>query len=168
MSPIIVKQNKSDFKPAPEGLHQAACVDVVDLGLKDTPWGQKPKIRLWWQIEARDEDGKRFAVAKDYTASLSTKANLTRDLESWRGRPFTEQELEGFDVESCLGANCQVQVAHNLGKNGTVWANVMAVVPIGKGMTKMRAEDFTRVKDRDTAGNGQGEAFEAEDSDVPF
>ena len=45
---IIAKKELSTFTPAPEGLHQAVCCDVVDLGLKNTPWGDKHKIRIVW------------------------------------------------------------------------------------------------------------------------
>ncbi len=170
---FMVQRTESDFKSAPEGLHPGVCVDVIDLGMRDTQWGSKHKVRLWWQLEIRDEDtGKRFIVKKDYTASLHEKANLCQDLVSWRGRKFTEEEASGFDVEGVIGANCQLQVAHNLGSNGTVWANVMTVVPLGKNMTKLRPEDYVREKDRTDKqpdnGPGMTQAAAVEDNQVPF
>jgi hypothetical protein len=94
---------------------------------------------------------------------------LRHHLEAWRGKKFSAQELQGFDLEKLLGVNGQVQVVHALSDDGRIWANVQAIVPIGKGMTKMRAEEYTRVKDRtdkpaaETGTNGTP----AED-DVPF
>jgi hypothetical protein len=174
---FIVRRTQGDFNTAPEGLHNAVCVDMVDLGVKKTPWGDKHKCRLWWQLEVRDDEGRRHTVFKDYTVSLDQKANLTKDLEAWRGRQFTEQELDGFDVETVIGAPCQLQVSHNLGSNGNTYANVMTVVPVGKGMTKIRPEDWTRIQDREAAPtNGRttvnppppDESFEASMEDVPF
>jgi hypothetical protein len=180
---LVVKYEKKEYTPAPEGLHQAVCVDVVDLGMQDTQWGPKQKCRIYWQIEEIDtETGKRFPVAKQYTVSLHEKATLRKDLQTWRGRKFTEQELEGFDLENLIGVNCQVQVVHNLADDGRVFANVQAVVPIGKNMTKIRAsEDFVRKKDRpaqeepkkapqkpsDPAGEA-GHPDPAYDDSVPF
>ena len=43
--------------------------------------------------------GRRFDVARVYTLCLHERAALRKDLESWRGRKFTEQELDGFDLE---------------------------------------------------------------------
>src|SRR3990167_3685661 len=40
--------------------------------------------------------GNRMTISKFYTLSLSEKANLRKDLEGWRGKSFTESELEGF------------------------------------------------------------------------
>jgi hypothetical protein len=64
--PIMVRDNKKAFTPAPEGLHQAVCVDVVDLGLAEGPWGAKPTVELRWELLARgprERAGSRCARA---------------------------------------------------------------------------------------------------------
>jgi len=98
-----------DFEPAPEGTWKAVCVDVVDKGVmksNNPNWPDRHKIQIRWQINEtfkdKDETGKeiqrRFLVLNTYTLSLSEKANLRHDLEAWRGRKFTPDELKGFDV----------------------------------------------------------------------
>ena len=83
-----------------------------------------------------------------YTASLSEKANLRRDLEGWRGRAFTPEELKGFDVFNVLGVPCQVTVTHNdKGK-----ARVVSVSGWPKGVEKPKAEN-PLVKFSDDEGN---------------
>jgi hypothetical protein len=166
--PIIASDSRKDFTPAPEGLHQAVCCDVVDKGLRKTPWGEKHKIELRWQIEGEpDESGHLPMVTKWYTLSLSDKAILRHHLEAWRGRKFTTEELQGFDLEKLIGVNCQIQIAHDLGAEGKIYANVQAIVPLGKGMTKMRpSEDYVRVQDRDKT-KPVDEVAE-EDESVPF
>ncbi len=157
---IIVKDNKGTFSTAPEGLQQAVCCDVEDLGEQQTPWGLKHQVRLWWQSENRNaENGnKRFLLNKKYTASLNEKARLRGDLEAWRGKKFTDQEIEGFDLEKLIDANCQIQIQHNVSDKGGTFANVNAIVPVGKGMTKLQIEDYVRKQDRTTSnGGGKGE-----------
>jgi hypothetical protein len=66
--------------------------------------------------------------------SLHEKANLRKFLESWRGRAFTKEELDGFDIFTVLGVVGQVQVIHNVGDDGQTYANVKAVMPLPKGM----------------------------------
>lgn len=164
--PIIARDNRSEFNPAPEGLHQAVCVDVVDKGMVTGQYGTKHQIQIRWQIDYADEEtGRRPLVVKSYTLSLNEKAVLRHHLEAWRGKQFSAQELDGFDLENLIGANCQLQVVHNLGKNGTTYANVQAVVPLGKGMVKMQPEDYVRVCDRDSTQ--QAQQFE-EGERVPF
>ena len=64
------------------------------------------------------EGQKPFSIGKEYTLSLSSKSNLYKDLVSWRGKPFTEEELEGFDLSKLLGKPCQIQIIHKQGKMG--------------------------------------------------
>ena len=169
---LIVKDTKREYSPAPEGLHQAVCVDVVDLGIQKTRFGDQVKIEIRWVIEAIDPKTERpFMVVRRFTPSLHEKASLRATLESWRGRKFNEEELKGFDIEKLLGANCQLQICHNIAEGGDVYANVQAVVPIGKGMPKMAIpSDYVRVCDREKQfSNGNGaKAAPVEDEYVPF
>lgn len=168
--PIIARDNRREFVPAPEGLHQGVCVDVIDLGLLPTPWGEKQKVELRWQLDQTREDGGRHMVTKRYTLSLNEKAVLRQHLEAWRGKRFSREELEGFDLEKLLGINCQLQVVHELSDQGRTFANVQAIVPLGKGMVKLRPEGYTRMIDR-TPANGHaaepGSTDPSEDA-VPF
>lgn len=164
--PIMARDNRKEFTPAPEGLHQGVCVDVVDLGLQSTPWGEKQKVEVRWQLDqVNAETSKRFLVTKRYTLSLNEKAILRQHLEAWRGKRFTKEELEGFDLEKLLSVNCQLQVVHELSDQGRIYSNVQAIVPIGKGMTKMRGEEYVRVIDRQKAEAGP-EVHS--DDEVPF
>lgn len=171
------------FTPAPEGVHQAVAVDVIDLGQKPNPF--KPgathhKIDIAWQIAERRDDNKPYLVYKRYTLSLNEKATLRHDLESWRGRPFTREEEMGFDVESIIGANCLVNVQHKKSQDGTkTFANVMSVMPLLKNMPKIAAEGYERktpeqearhVSDEDVARgmDDAGGPSHLTDDDIPF
>lgn len=152
MSIIATAGNSEKFEPAPAGLHQGICVDVVDMGVLEVTFGGKTKkqhkVRLVWQINELMTTGKPFIVQKRYTLSLHEKATLRKELESWRGRSFTPEELGGFDLEEKLiGANAQLNVQHAT-KDGTTYANVVSIVPLGRGMSKMTANGYVRVKDR--------------------
>ena len=151
--PIIASAGDTkSYTPAPEGTHQAVCVDVIDRGnLKSAFLDDKGnekwqhKIDIVWQIGETRDDGTRFLLNKRYTLSLNEKAALRRDLESWRGKAFTEQELTGFDVETVIGANCLINLQHKPGREpGKVFANVVSVMPLLKNMKKMQAEAYTR------------------------
>lgn len=148
--PLLVKYEAKQFTPVSEGLHQAVCVDVLDLGMKETQWGAKQKVRIVWQVEEINDGGNRQTVIKEYTMSLNPKATLRKDLETWRGKKFSEAELQGFDLEKLLEVNAQVQVVHNLADDGRIFSNVQAIVPVGRGMTALRPQNYTRVKDRPT------------------
>jgi hypothetical protein len=166
-----VREPESNFTPAPEGLHQAVCADVWEQWTEEsrfTPGQLQDKTRVVWLLDAMDPETKQpFQASQIYTASLHEKAKLRQHLEAWRGRKFTQDELRGFDLENLIGANCQLQIVHNIGTNGKTYANVQAVVPLGKGMTKMRVhEEFVRRKDKRQQSSHQPE--QPSDDDVPF
>lgn len=143
--------NSTTFAPCPAGVHQAVCVDVVDMGLLEVTWNgqvkKQHKVRIVWQVEELMDDGKPFIVQKRYTASLHEKSKLRPELESWRGKAFTEDELREFDLEKLIGANCLLNVAH-VQKDGKTYANVTAVMPLKRGMDRLVAMGYTRVIDR--------------------
>lgn len=146
--PITVSENRKDFPTHPEGVYQAVCCDVVDLGIEKVSFDgvekMVRKIRLYFQTEEFEPDGqKRFIVAKKFTASLSEKSALRQFLQAWRSRIFTSQELDEFDLEKLIGANCQIQIIHQLGRDGKTYANIGAILPI-KGVPPIHVEGYVR------------------------
>lgn len=172
----IVKDSKKEYTPAPEGLHQAVCIDVVDLGIQKTQYGDQVKIEVRWVIEEIDpKTGKQHMILRRFTPSLHKKANLRSVLESWRGKKFSDEELKGFDIEKLIGANCQIQVCHNITSEGDTYANVQAVVPIHRNAAKMAIPtDYIRVQDREerqyepARGTQKTNGAEPEEEYVPF
>jgi hypothetical protein len=75
-------------------------------------------------------DGRPFGIFKNYTLSWSEKANLRLDLQSWRGKPFTQEEMRKFDLKNVLGAWCMLNVIERQGTDGNMYANVNGVTPV--------------------------------------
>lgn len=161
----IIKDNKKEYTPAPEGLHQAVCIDVVELGLVTTQYKGQPYTRrmseIRWVIEEIDpKTGKQNMIVRRFSESLHENSHLRPFLESWRGKKFTPDELKGFDIDKLVGANCQIQVIHNIGNNGTVYANIQAVVPISPKAARMAVpSDYVRVKDRPDQQESNGAVY---------
>lgn len=136
---FIPKPNETtDFVPPPAGTHLAVCYRFVDLGTQETEFnGQKKhqrKVLLGWELpDELMEDGKPFMVQKRYTWSMSEKANLRADLESWRGRAFEEKDFGTFNIKNVLGKPCVLTIVHDT-KNGKTYANIAAVGKPMKGM----------------------------------
>lgn len=171
--PIIATAGDSKtFEPAPAGLHQAVCVDVVDMGILEVTYAgntkKQHKIRVVWQLDETMEDGKPFIVQKRYTLSLHEKATLRKELEGWRGKPFTRDEEMGFDVERLIGVNCFINVVHTA-KEGKTYANVAGIVPLKKGMPAISSRDYVRVKDREQTDTTHEQVTdELTADDIPF
>ena len=139
------------FEPAPAGVHQAVCVDVVDLGILEITYQgmtkKQHKVNVAWQVSEDRDDGKPFLVFKRFTLSLHEKSALRKDLESWRGKQFTRDEELGFDIERLIGVNCLLNITHNLVGDRT-YANIVSIMPLVKGMPVIVGRDYVRKVDR--------------------
>lgn len=170
----LVVRGRSDFEPAPAGPSAAVCIDVVDLGTQDTPYGARSRVRVVWSLEkTMKKNGKPYIVQKTYGRSLHRKSTLRQDLESWRGQAFDDAELNrGFDLEILLGKAAFLSIQHNT-KDGTTYANVTAIMPLPKGHRKPLPDpDYVRVCNRENGspaathhGHPQGE--DGWDADAP-
>jgi hypothetical protein len=177
---ILAKDTPREWVNAPEGLHQAVCVDVIDVGDVQMNFEGHEKtvhrVKIVWQINEMYK-GKDFETGADkemryifssgnrYTLSLGKKANLRKDLDAWRGKAFTDEELKnGFDLENLIGANCQLGIVHRTTENGT-YANMSTIAPLLKGMPKIEPLNYVRMKDRPNEGQ---ETETSDDDDLPF
>ena len=111
--PLFAKnKGGEEFDVIPEAIHHAICYGVYDLGTHINPTFGKSehKVLIQWELPGQridiEKEGKMVnlprAISKRYTLSLHKKANLRKDLESWRGKSFTEQEEEAFDIIKLL------------------------------------------------------------------
>ena len=164
MAIIATDSGGGDFTPTPAGTHAAVCDMVVDLGKQKTSYqGEetiKHQIYIRWQIptervEWKDADNNKqegpAVIGKTYTLSLGEKANLRKDLQAWRGKPFTDEELRGFDVSKLLGVAATLTVTHTE-KNGRTYANVASLGGLIKGMEKPNVEGDPVLYDGDNFG----------------
>lgn len=165
-------ESNSKFVPPPEGLQQAVCVDIVDLGMVANKYNEgklQHKARVVWQSEnLHPQKNTPLIASQKYTVSLHEKSKLRKDLEAWKGRKLSAHELKGFELDDLIGENCQLQIVHNTGTDGETYGNVNAIVPLGRGMAKIAAQpDYVRVHLRDGyVAPGAGEQIVAKEGDV--
>ena len=139
---FYAEDSGGSFERCPPGMHLARCYRIIDLGTQKSEYmGQVKylhKIMIGWEIHGnRDDgsplkmnDGRPFAIFKNYTLSWSEKANLRLDLQSWRGKPFSQEELRRFDLTNVLGAWCMLNIIERPGQNGKTYSNVDGVTPV--------------------------------------
>lgn len=144
----------SNFTPIPEGTYLGVCNMLVDLGVQEnaTFKSKSRKVLIGWEIpeETIEIDGKQVprTISKRYTASLNESANLRQDLAAWRGRDFTGQELEAFDLRNIVGASCLLNIIHK-DVNGKTYANIQSIMALPKGMQRGALSNGAMVYDID-------------------
>ena len=130
----------------PIGTHLARCYAVCDLGTQPGDWKGKPKktrrIRIFFELpneqhifdEARGREP--FTISKEFTLSLRNKAELRKVLECWRGRAFTDEELDKFDVAKLIGVPAIISISHEPRKDGEGnYAKLLSVSRVMAGMS---------------------------------
>lgn len=128
------------YEPIPAGTYPARCVGLVDLGVQYNERYNKEqaKVRIVWELptETIDRNGEKEPrwISKPYTASLHEKAELRKDLESWRGKTFDTGELKEFDLKSVLDEPCMLSITHRVSQTGNVFALVSAVSQPMRGL----------------------------------
>lgn len=140
---IIAKDSGKSFDPIDAGLHVGRCVSMIHIGTVEQVFKDETKslnkVQLTFELpnelktfdEEKEEEPR--LISQDFTLSMSSKGNLRKTLESWRGKPFSEDEAKAFDVTKLLGVACMINVIHKE-SNGKTYANISAVTPPAKGM----------------------------------
>ena len=140
MSLTVSEGASGTYTPPEAGTFAARCVAVIDLGTQTSTYEGETKAahKLLMQFEVCDNDNRRddgspHIVSKRFTASLHAKAALRGFLEAWRGRPFTPDELRGFDLKTLLDVPCLLGIVHS-DKGDRTYANISSVMRLPKGM----------------------------------
>jgi len=126
----------------PEGQYSAVCFALCDLGTQhDQIYGtNKRKMAVCWELPELqidyEENGRKLkrpaTMIRTYTRSLHEKAALRADLEAWRCKAFTAEELQGFDISKLIGAGCLMQIVHNE-SGGKTYANISTLMKLPQG-----------------------------------
>jgi hypothetical protein len=119
--PIIAeKKEGGNFQQVEPGTYVARCYSMIEIGTIETDYnGEKKKahkVSITWELPTEtaifhEEKGPEpFVVSKKYTLSMHEKATLRKDLESWRGKGYTEEEAKRFDITKLLGQPCLLSI----------------------------------------------------------
>lgn len=127
------------FEKCPEGNHLAVCYEVIDLGTQESNWDgeikRQHKIWIGWETASEQmEDGRPYVIGRRYTFSSHEKSTLRKDLESWRGKKFSDEDIAKFDLKNLIGAACFLNVVHST-KGDRTYANISTVAALPKGTT---------------------------------
>lgn len=140
MSITVSIDSGKDFEVLPEGVYPAVLADIVDLGVVDTAFGPKEKVRFVWLTSEVDSEGRTFRAFQTFTKSLHEKATMTKTVKQLVKVPTTGS----FDLESLLGSQARLVIQHGEGKEGKIYANVSSLLKPVAGAKVDIPADFER------------------------
>lgn len=167
---IYAEKSEGEYKQVAPGTYVARCISMIEIGtIKEDFQGQiknVQKVQIRWELPTELEvfdsaKGEQpFSVSKTYTLSMHEKSNLRKDLESWRGKGFTEEEARKFDITKLLEKTCILNIIHRPSKTnpGRTVTEISSIMPMMKGQTCPVQINPTRVLSYD---NFNWELFES-------
>lgn len=98
--------------PIAQNLH-AVCFAIAAIG--DAPQQEfntgktvmVPTVFLGFSC-GNDEEGREMTIWKRYRFSYNERAALRKDLEMWRDRDFSDEEIKKFPLSNILGRRCTI------------------------------------------------------------
>lgn len=144
---MIASDNGGQSIPKLEGgVYTAVSSAIIDLGQQiSEKFGKtQRKFMMLWNVigEEVEVNGQKLArtMSKEYSFSLNEKSTLRKDLQAWRGKVFTDEELRGFNLLNIINKPCQLQILLEE-KNGKQYNNIASIMALPKGMTVNLLED---------------------------
>ena len=147
MSLTVEEKSGSGIAPLAEDTYPAVCYALIDLGEQYSAAYDKynRKVVIGWELPGEtitiDDEEVPRTFWNTYTASLGQKAQLRKDLTSWRGKEFTAEELKGFNLRNIIGVPCMIQIVHRKNADGSkVYANLASVTKVPRGYKVPKGE----------------------------
>jgi hypothetical protein len=148
---IVVKQDRK--APHADGTYPAVCVDIINLGkVLDTYPGRTPelvpKCALVFQTNAENPDTHEpLTVHTELTVSFGRKAKLRKLLESWRGKMYSDEEVQhGIPLHKLEKVNALINIIHKVSGAGNTYAVIDSIMPPIKGSARIEPHKYTRAE----------------------
>ena len=133
---LTISNSGGEYENMEPGRYKATCFKLIDAGTREESYQEGPLrkrhvVYIYWEVthkqetderweEVRMADGRPFSASKKYTASLNENASLFKDLKSWRGKPFTDEDLAGFELPKVLGVTAELEMIPQTADNNKV------------------------------------------------
>jgi hypothetical protein len=154
---IYAEKSEGEYKQVAPGTYVARCISMIEIGtVREEFQGQiksVQKVQIRWELPTElsifdPEKGEQpFSVSKMYTLSMHEKSNLRKDLESWRGGGFSEEDARKFDITKLLSKPCILNIIHRPSKTnpGRTVTEISSIMPLMKGQVCPDQINPTRV-----------------------
>ena len=122
-----VKYTPKNFEIPTEGVHDAELIEIKELGMVDTPNGEREKVRFVYGLDDTDSRGKPLLVFQTFNLTLHPQSRLSKTIYDLTGKD--PEEGEEYELNDLLGTRSQLVLKHQRSEiNGKTYANVAAIL----------------------------------------
>lgn len=148
---VTAKNDGAKFTPHPEGQYVARCVDVINLGERVEQYQQNPEkivpkcALLFMTGEMNPDTQEPYVISQDFTVSMGERANLRKFLEDWRGKSYTDEQVDqGVPLDKLEGNPAFIMVEHKKSGAGRIYARIRTITPVPRGLEVPPLADYKR------------------------
>jgi hypothetical protein len=123
------------------GKFPAVCIDVIH-NRENLGFGVKDYVTLVFAVNATGRENTH--ATRKIAATMTPGSALRHLLEQWRGKPFTTDEADAFDVDNCVGVGGWARVRSHRSNSGRIYVNVQELSPIAKQDVPAMPADYIR------------------------
>jgi hypothetical protein len=137
MNEFLATDAGGEFEILPAGDHIAFLAGIANMGhVTDSYLGTEKithKIALLFELPNQQRgDGNPYTFTVEFTFSMDSRSNFRKNLEKWRGKPYTEDEAKkGVDISKLLANWCTLEFEHKVTKAGKTIAVLDRIKPKG-------------------------------------
>lgn len=113
------------YEPPASGSHTATLAKITDLGIQKTSFGDKPQVRLRFDVSEKDSRGQRKFVTRTLTNSLHEKSNFAKFFVEI-GKPLPDGDV---DTDALLGTKFTITLEH-IRVDGATKVRIVSVGPL--------------------------------------
>lgn len=140
---LEVKINSYELPKA--GEQPGVIADIVDLGLVDTAFGKKDRVRFVFVLAEKDAEGRQKRVFITATKSMNEKATLRKTLVKLGAK--IDPKAKTVNLEPFVGQQVNLFIEIETGDDSKEYPKILAFrKPAAE--QNVQAENFTRAKDR--------------------
>jgi hypothetical protein len=123
-----VKLERNPFEPASDGEHLCTVADVIDLGMQQSQFGTKRRLKLVLITDEQDSEGNPIRIITWTTASIHKSSKLTSLVKVLLGK----DPGIVFETEALIGCSLAVTTEQVTKSDGQVFANIAGFRKLSK------------------------------------
>jgi hypothetical protein len=152
----VVSDNSKKYEKAPSNDYIGVVIDIVDLGKVHTAFGDKPKVRIVWALNAKDSEGNPYRTIQQVVASMNQKSNLYKVVKDILG----SDPPVPYDLDNLIGISKRLIIQTEPDKRtGELFSNIRVILPLAAGQQGLPIpQGFVRARDRQQGYQGSGSA----------
>jgi hypothetical protein len=127
----------------PSGSYLGTLRELIDLGTQETNYGDKAQIRLGFELDECNAEGRPYLVSQTYNFSSHPQSNFRAMIEEWVLDPIAD--FSRYDLTDRIGAVAILGLQRQVAASGREYIKITSVLPPPAGAAVRRKTESPAV-----------------------